>query len=119
MEREIRSLSEFSKKPVFVAGNAVGLNEIPSVIEKYNNTFHSATKMTPPQASEEANEKILYFNLQDKRQKEKPKFKLGDSVRTSDIRSVFSEGDSTNYSYWLCTKTGVRHNANPLYRIKY
>ena len=37
--------------------------------------------------------------------KQKPKFKLGQLVRTADIERVFSEGDSTNWSYELYTKT--------------
>ena len=52
--------------------------------------------MTPIQASKKVNEKIVYSNLQDKRKKFNPKYKLGQLVRTSDIRRVFSKGDSTN-----------------------
>ena len=60
--------------------------------------------MTPIQASKKAIEKLVYTNLQDRRVKQLPKFKLGDLVKASDIRFVFSEGDSTSYSYKLYTK---------------
>ena len=49
----------------------------------------------------------------------KPKFKLGDLVRTSDIKRVFSKGDSTNYSYKLYTITEVIHDTIPSFRIDY
>ena len=78
------------KKPIFVAGNADWLSELPSVIKTYNNTIHSSTKMTPIQASKKVNEKLVYSNLQDKRQKQKPKFQLGQLVRSADIKkSIF------------------------------
>ena len=107
------------KKPVFKQGNADWLSELPSVIKEYNNTIHSSTKMTPIQASKKVNEKLVYSNLQDKRQKQKPNFKLGQLVRSADIKKVFSKGDSTNWSYKLYTVTEVIHDSIPSYRINY
>ena len=75
--------------------------------------------MTPIQASKKANEKTVYSNLQDKRKILNPKYKLGQLVRVSDIRRVFSKGDSTNYSYKLYTITEVIHDIIPSYRIDY
>ena len=75
--------------------------------------------MTPVQASKNTNEKLVYSNLQDKRRKHQPKFKLGQLVRAADIKRVFSKGDSTNYSYNLYTITGSIHDTIPSYRIDY
>ena len=86
------------KKPVFLAGNADWLSELPSAIKQYNNTIHISTKMTPNQASKKSNEKAVFDNLRDDRQKRRSKFKLGGLVRTADIKKVFSKSDSTNYS---------------------
>ena len=44
---------------------------------------------------------------------------MGDLIRTSDIRSVLSKRDSTNYSYKLYTVTEVLHDTIPSYRINY
>ena len=85
----------------------------------YNNTIRSSTKMTPIQASKKVNEKLVYSNLQDKRRKFNPKFKLGQLVRTADIKRVFSKGDSTNYSYKLYTITEIIHDTIPSYKIHY
>ena len=68
---------------------------------------------------DEINEKEVSINLQDKRQKQKPKYKLGDIVRTADKRNIFSKGDSTNWSYKLYTITEVIHDTIPSYRINY
>ena len=51
--------------------------------------------------------------------KQKPKFQLGQLVRTADIERVFSKGDSTNYSYKLHTITEIIHDTILSYKIKY
>ena len=118
-ERVIRTVRSLLKKPVFERGRADWLSELPSVIKKYNNTIHSSTKMTPIQASKKSNEKAVFDNLRDDRQKQRPKFILGQLVRTADIKRVFSKGDSTNYSYKLYTITEVIYDTIPSYRIDY
>ena len=118
-ERVIRTKRNLLKKPVFEKRNADWISELPSVVKKYNNTIHSSTKMTPIQASKKSNEKEIYSNLKDKREVRKPKFKLGQLVRTADIKTVFSKGDSTNYSYKLYTITEIIHDTIPSYRIDY
>ena len=45
--------------------------------------------MTPIQASKKSNEKEVYSNLELNRQLRKPKFNLGQLVRTADIEKVF------------------------------
>ena len=51
LERVIRTLCNLIKKPIFLAGNADWLSELPSIVKQYNNTIHSSTKMSPIQAS--------------------------------------------------------------------
>ena len=118
-ERLIRTVRNLLKKPIFSAGEASWISELSSVIKKYNNTIHHSTKMSLTQASKKSNERKVFSNLQDQRVKQPPKSKLGLKVRTSDIRKVFSKGDSTNYSYKLYTITEVIHDTIPSYRIDY
>ena len=75
--------------------------------------------MTPLQASKKSNEKKVSLNLQNRRIKQQPKYKLGKIVRTADIKKVFSKGDSTNYSYKLYKITEIIHDTQPSYRIDY
>ena len=118
-ERVIRTVRNLLKKPVFEKGRADWLSELSSVVNKYNNTIHNTIKMTPVQASKKVNEKIVYSNLQDRRRKLNPKCKLGQLVRTADIKRIFSKGDSTNYSYKLYTITEIIHDTIPSYRLNY
>ena len=117
-DRVIRTKRNLLKKPVFEKGNANWLCELSSITGKYN-TIHYSTKMTPIQASKKVNEKVVYSNLQDRRDRQQPKFKLGQLVRTADIKRVFSKSDSTNWSYKLYTITEVLHNIIPSYRINF
>ena len=104
---------------MFLAGNADWICELPSVINQYNNKIHSSTKRPPVQASKKSNKKLVYTYLQDQRVKQQPKFKLGDLVRTADIKRVFSKGDSTNWSSKLYSITEIIHDTIPSYRINY
>ena len=118
-EGVIRTITNLLKKAVFLASKADWLSELTSVTKQYNNTIHHSIKLTPIQASKKSNEKIVYTNLKDNREVLKPKFKLGDLVRTSDIKKVFSRGDSTNYSYKLYTITEVIHDTIPSYILDF
>ena len=99
--------------------NADWLNELPSDIKQYNNTIHHSIEKTPIQASEKSNEKEVYSNFRDDRIKQTPKFHQSQSVRTADIKRVFSKGDSTNYSYKLYTIKEIIHDTIPFYRLNY
>ena len=72
------------KKPIVLKGNADWLSELPSVIKQYK-TIHNSIKRKPIHASKKANEKEVHSNLQDRRVRQKPKFKLGQLVRTTNI----------------------------------
>ena len=51
--------------------------------------------MTPNQTSTKLNERKVFSILQNRRDKELPKNKLGQLVRTADIKRVFGKRDST------------------------
>ena len=116
-ERFNRTIRDLLKKPVFEKGNANWIDELHSITSKYNNKIHSSSKMTPIQASKKSNESEVYTSLQDKRKKRKPKYNIGDLVRTADKRNIFSKGDSTNWSNKLYTITEIIDDTIPSYRI--
>ena len=73
--------------------------------------------MTPFQASLKKNEGFVYKNLIDKRNKIKPKYEIGDLVRTADLKKTFSKGDTTNWSYKLYEITEIVNDTIPSYKI--
>ena len=100
-----------------MAGNADWLSELPSITKKDKNAIHNSTKMTPIQASKKVNEKIIYNDLEGRRVKQKRNISLGDLVRTSDNRKVFSKRDSTKNGYEVYTIPEVTNDTFPSYRI--
>ena len=74
---------------MFKKRNANWFSELPSVIKQNNFTLHSSVKVTPIQTSKKANEKEVYSNLKDNREIRKPKFNLGQIVRTGDFKKTF------------------------------
>ena len=73
--------------------------------------------MTPIQDSLQKNEDYKYKNLLDKRKKIKPKYKIGDLVRTADLEETFSKGDTTNWLYKLYKITEIINVIIPSYHI--
>ena len=73
--------------------------------------------MTPIQASLKTNEGFVYKILIDKRNKIKPKYEIGDLVRTADLKKTFSKGDTTNWSYKLYKITEIVNDTIPSYKI--
>ena len=61
----------------------------------------------------------MYNNLKDNGEVQTPRYKLGQLVRTADIKRVFSKSGSTNYSYILHTITAVILDTLSSYRFNY
>ena len=64
-----------------------------TITTQFNNRIHCAIKLTPIQGSLKKNERYFYQKLLDKRKKTKPKYEIGDLVRTADLKRTFSGGD--------------------------
>ena len=118
-EKIIRTVRNLLKKLIFSAGISDWLSKLPSVIKQHNNTIHISIKMSLNQSSEKSNEKKVYSNLQDRRDKQQPKFNVGHLVRKADIKRVFSKGDRTNYCFKLYKITEVIHDTILSYRFNY
>ena len=95
----------------------IGLIFFQTITKQYNNKVHSSTKLSPKDASLKKNEGLVYKNLLDKRKKVKPKYEIGDLVRTADLKKTFSKGDTTNWSYKLYKITEIINDTIPSYHI--
>ena len=116
-ERFNRTIRDLLKRPVFERGDGKWVDILPAITKQYNNTVHSSTKLTPKDASLKKNEGYVYKNLLDKRKKIKPKYEIGDLVRTADLKKTFSKGDTTNWSYILYKITEILNETIPSYKI--
>ena len=62
VERFNRTLKNIMWKHLTANNTNKYLDVLPSIIEKYNNTFHRTIKMTPKEASQKTNKGRIYFN---------------------------------------------------------
>lgn len=105
------------------------IDVLPDIVKSYNNTYHSSIKMAPSEVNEE-NLKIVLKNLyghlwetdaipinQTKRLKEK--FAVGDKVRISLSKKVFSKGYKGFWTTEIFTIETVKYNFPHIqYRLK-
>ena len=103
------------KNLLFEKDNANWIDEIIAVKKQFNNKNHPSIISTPIQASLKRNVEFVYQKFLDKRKKIKPKFEVGDSGTIADKTNIFSEGDTTNWSYKLYTITEFIHYTIPTY----
>ena len=116
-ERFNRTIRDLLKRPVFEKRDGNWIDILPKITKQFNNRIHSSTKLTPTQASLKKNEGYVYKNLLDKRKKIKPKYEIGDLVRTADLKKTFSKGDTTNWSYKFYKITEIINDTIPSYHI--
>ena len=116
-ERFNKTIRDLLKRPVFEKGDGNWIDILPTITKQYNDSIHSSTKLTPIQASMKKNEGFVYKNLLDKRKKIKPKYEIGNLVRTADLKKMFSKGDTTNCSYKLYKITEIIKDTIPSYHI--
>ena len=95
-ERNNRTIRDLLKKVVFEQSDAKWIDVLSKITKQYNNRLHSSTLLTPIQTGLKKNEGYVYKNLLDKRKKIKPKYEIGDLIRTADLKKAFSKGDTTN-----------------------
>ena len=94
VERWIRTMKEKMWK-YFTDNNSYRyLDILPDLVKEYNNTRHSSIKMTPVEASKKENELTVWRNLYPDRHQRieiNPKFSVGDRVRISRKKAIFSK----------------------------
>ena len=116
-ERFNRTIRNLLGKHVFEKRGSNWIDILDTKTKQYNKRIHSSTKLTPTQASLKKNEGLVYKNLLDKRKKVKPKYEIGDLVRTADLKKTFSKGDTTNWSYKMYKITEIINDTIPSYKI--
>lgn len=94
---------------------------LPQLINNYNNTKHSTTRLKPVEASKKSNENRVYLNLYPDTptgSKKTPKFQIGDKVRISKKKGTFEKGYTPNWTEEVFTISAIQKTDPTTYKIK-
>ena len=119
-ERWIRTMKEKMFKYFTDYKTNRYIDVLPDLVEDYNNTVHSSTKLTPVEASKEENELKVWRNLYPDRYKTSrlnPKFSVGDEVRISKKKKVFEKGYTTRWTNEIFTIKEIRETDPITYKL--
>ena len=89
----IKTLKNKIYKHMTYIGKNVYFDVLDDIVKKYNNTVHSSTKMKPKDVKDDSFAE--YFEESNKKD---PKFKVGDNVRISKYKNIFTKGYTPNWS---------------------
>ena len=92
-ERFIRTLKNKIFKNMTAISKNVYFNVLDDIVNKYNNTVHRTIKMKPIDVR---NDSFVEYN--EDSNKKSPKYKVGDHVRISKYRNIFTKGYVPNWS---------------------
>ena len=69
------------------------IDQLDDIVKEYNNTYHRTIKMKPIGVKDNT-----YINIGKDGNDKKPKFKVGDHVRISKYKNIFTKGYTPNWS---------------------
>ena len=76
----------------------VYINKLDDIVNEYNNTYHRTIKMKPADVKDNAYIDSTELHSNKEVNDKDPKFKVGDHVRISKYKTIFSKGYTPNWS---------------------
>ena len=94
-ERFIKTLNIYKQiyKHMTTIGKNVYFNVLDDIVKDYNNNIHNSIKIKP----KDVKNNFFIENIEESN-KEDPEFKVGDYVRISKYKNIFSKGYTPNWS---------------------
>ena len=92
-ERFIKTLKNKIYKCMTSISKNVYIDKLYDIVKKYNNTYHTSTKMKPLDVKDNT-----YIHFKKEVNDKDPKFKVGDQVRISKYKDIFTKGYMPNWS---------------------
>ena len=93
-ERFVRTLKSTIYKCMTSVLKNVNIVKSDDIVNKYNNTYHRTIKMKPVDVKDNT-----YIDFNKEVNDKDPKFKIGDYVRISKCKNIFSKGYTRNWIY--------------------
>ena len=90
-ESFLRTLKNKIFKPMTAISKIVYFDVLNDILDKYNNTVHRTIKMKPIEITHDP-----YAEYNENSNEKDPKFKVGDHLRTSKCKDIFTKGYAPN-----------------------
>ena len=90
----------------------VYIDKLDDIVNEYNNTYHRTIKMKPINVKDN-----IYTNIGKEVNDKDPKFKIGDHVRLSKYKNIFSNGYTPNRSEEVLVTRKIRNTVPWTYVI--
>ena len=87
LKRFIRTLKTKNYKYRTSVSKNVYIDKLDDIVSKYNNRYHRTIKMKPVDVKDNT-----YIDFKKEVNDKDPKFKVGDHVRISKYKNIFSKG---------------------------
>ena len=92
-ERFIKTLKSKICKHMTAISKNVYFDVVDDIVDEYNNTYHRTIKMKPIDVGDDS-----FAEYNEESDEKDPKFKVGDHVRISRYKNIFTEGYTPNCS---------------------
>ena len=96
-ERFIRTLKNKIYKHMTAVSKNIYFDVLNHIVDEYNNTYHKTIKMKPIHVGDDS-----FSEYNEKSNEKEPKFKVGDHVRISAYKNIFTKGYAPNWSEEMC-----------------
>ena len=118
VERFNKTLKNWMWREFSVNGNYKWLDMLPKLLSKYNNKVHRSIGMKPNDVNSK-NSPLVYERLMVSTSDDKPpKFKVGEGVRISKYKHIFSKGYTPSWSGEVFTVHEVKDSKPVTYILK-
>ena len=119
VERWNRTMKEKMWKYFSINSTSVYIDVLDELVDEYNDTKHSSTKLTPIEASKKKNKTRVWMNLYPNHEVKtiKPKFSIGDTVRINKKKKTFEKGYTPRWTEEVFTITAVQRTSPVTYKI--
>ena len=117
VERFNRTFKNMIYKKFTENNNTIFYNIIDDHVNKYNNKYHSAIKMTPVEGSKKINANKIKNIYNFEKTKKPGKFKIGDRVRLS-LEKIFLKNVETNWTEEIFETYDIKYSNVPYYYLK-
>lgn len=119
-ERAIRTIKGKIFKYLTYKNTYTYVDVLDKIIKGYNNSFHRTIKMTPNEVND-CNILQVYRNIRESQKvpvkRKKPKLKIGDYVRITKSKGVFSKGFETNWGEEVFRIDSIVKRNPPVYYL--